>query len=755
MVIFCMVFLFICTSLIVTSRQVEIAGQQYVFARNLEKGAYELNQISNDYLLNHQYSQKIQWDSRFTSFSNDLSQMSPDTPEKLALITNIRTDQQQLRSIIQEVTGTYEGYNNSPELFSPGEFTQLAMSRMALQNQEMISNASLLSEMIHENVRQVQNTNSFLTFFMLIILLGVLLSNMYMINRRVRGSIERLQNGARIIGSGNLDHRIEEKLRDEFGDLASVFNLMAENLKLITASRSELEHEIEERNKAEVAARESLELYQTLAESAEDLFFICDPDGTIRYINRNGAAMYGLTPDDFIGKSLEERFPPDVAKRQRQLICQVLEEKGKLFVEFEMSMQGDNRWIDVQLIPIFTEDKGIKSIMGVVRDITARKLIENVLRETKDYLENLIQYANAPIITWTSDFRITEFNHAFESLTGMARDEVIGQSLPILFPDDSRETSMNLIRQTLTGEQWEVVEIPIRHVSGPVRTVLWNSAKITDTDGKIIAIIAQGQDITKQKQAEEALRNIIDNLEVIVSERTRELKEAQIQLVEKEKLVILGKLAGGVGHELRNPLGTIKNAAYFLGMALENPGPEVKEMIELIDQEVSRSEDIISSLLDFARQKSLIFRKVEIEKVVHEALRRNPVPDTIRVIILPEKNQPKILADSDKLLQVFNNFISNAFQAMQDGGTLTIMSAHPSSDWMSISFTDTGSGISAEHMNRLFEPLFTTKTRGIGLGMVVSRTIIEAHGGSVDVRSEEGKGTVVTVNLPVSGKREE
>jgi PAS domain S-box-containing protein len=130
---------------------------------------------------------------------------------------------------------------------------------------------------------------------------------------------------------------------------------------------------------------------------------------------------------------------------------------------------------------------------------------ESAERMTREYLENLIHYANAPIITWNPAYRITEFNHAFEDLTGLSRDEVIGQSLDILFPDETRTPSMEKIRSTSAGEHWEIVEIPIRHVGGGVRTVLWNSANVNGPDGTIIATIAQGTDITERKTAEAAI----------------------------------------------------------------------------------------------------------------------------------------------------------------------------------------------------------------------------------------------------------
>jgi len=133
---------------------------------------------------------------------------------------------------------------------------------------------------------------------------------------------------------------------------------------------------------------------------------------------------------------------------------------------------------------------------------------EEKLRETNEYLDNLFNYANAPIIVWDTQYKITRFNHAFESLTGRAMKDVIGRSIEVLFPPVSTAASMELIRKTTTGERWNVVEIPILNVNGSVRTVLWNSAVVFSPDGKTpIAAIAQGQDITERKEAEEILRD--------------------------------------------------------------------------------------------------------------------------------------------------------------------------------------------------------------------------------------------------------
>jgi PAS domain S-box-containing protein len=289
----------------------------------------------------------------------------------------------------------------------------------------------------------------------------------------------------------------------------------------------------------------------------------------------------------------------------------------------------------------------------------------------------------------------------------------------------------------------------------PDTWVVTSKMPLRDEEGKIVGTFGLTRDITGRKRAEEALKEYSERLEEMVEERTQELREAQEQLIRREKLAVLGQLAGGVGHELRNPLGAISNAAYFLNMVLENPEPEVKETLEILQKEVKTSERIISSLLDFARTKPPARRKVDINEVVQEALSRIAVPENVEVVSQLDGTLPIILADPDQLGQVFGNIILNAVQAMPQGGQLVVKTSEvseklPKSEWVAVSFTDTGVGISEESLGKIFEPLFTTKAKGIGLGLAVTRTLVEGHGGTIEVESQVGKGTTFRVRLPIS-----
>jgi len=178
-------------------------------------------------------------------------------------------------------------------------------------------------------------------------------------------------------------------------------------------------------------------------------------------------------------------------------------------IEHRIITEGRVKWVHETAELDFDAEGNLIGGFGTAQDITERKEFEQQLRETRDYLENLFNCANAPIIVWDPSFRITRFNHAFERLTGRMADDVIGKPLDILFPVEERDDALEHIRRALAGEWLETVEIPILHVNGTVRTVLWNSAPLYASDGRtVVATLAQGQDITERKEAEEKLRKL-------------------------------------------------------------------------------------------------------------------------------------------------------------------------------------------------------------------------------------------------------
>ncbi len=276
------------------------------------------------------------------------------------------------------------------------------------------------------------------------------------------------------------------------------------------------------------------------------------------------------------------------------------------------------------------------------------------------------------------------------------------------------------------------------------------------------------------RATEEELRSAKEGLEYRVKERTadleaaneelqateeelratnEELRETQEQLVRSEKLAAIGQLAGGVGHELRNPLGAIKNAAYYIKekvakSELAKKEPRVLQFLEIMDDEINASNKIINDLLGFSRVSKPSVSPTRIKRVIEDALSRLAIPENIEVVKKLDTELPEVEIDPDQIQQVLVNVVTNAVQAMPEGGTLTI-SAKEKEKFLEVEIADTGCGIPEEVRNKIFDPLFTTRAKGIGLGLAVCKAIIERHEGYIEVESEVGKGTTFNIKLPL------
>jgi PAS domain S-box-containing protein len=431
-----------------------------------------------------------------------------------------------------------------------------------------------------------------------------------------------------------------------------------------------------------------------------------------------------------------------------------------------------------------TKEQLIKELIELRQQLAALHRVEAA---QKKCTENLLQNSAVPTFVLDRQHRVIMWNKACEALTGMKAAEMIGSAdqwrpfypekrpvladivldgnldaLPSLYAQHTRSP---LTPDGLQAEGW------YPSLNGRDRFIFFDAAPVRDSEGQLIAAIQTLQDITERKQTEETLRwaeaelqRWNRELESKVEERTRQLLASQEELVRKEKLAILGQLSGSVGHELRNPLGVMSNAVYFLKMVLSEADETVQEYLEIIKQEIDNSLLIITDLLDFARTRPPRTVVIATRELTEESLRRCVIPDNVALQTDIPDNLPLLWVDPLQMGQVLTNFITNAVQAMPYGGVLRVAARQIMSDelrsmssdikfeggFIAISVTDSGEGISAENMKKIFQPLFTTKAKGIGLGLVVCKNLVATNGGKIEVESEPGKGTTFTVLLPIA-----
>jgi signal transduction histidine kinase len=283
------------------------------------------------------------------------------------------------------------------------------------------------------------------------------------------------------------------------------------------------------------------------------------------------------------------------------------------------------------------------------------------------------------------------------------------------------------------------------------------------------------RELAERKRAEEALKQYSERLEDMVEQRTKELRDAQEQLIRAERLAAISQLGASVCHELGNPLGVINNSVYYLNTMLGDVDGKAKKHLSIMKREIVRAKKITSDLLSLTEGKKPTLQKIQINTIVQGALLHTPTPDTVAVITDLGGDLPPVMVDPDQIEQVFINLILNAVQAMtspsprpedfgesfapsprasfaQDrpfgpaqgglsravatpnGGKLEI-STRKRDGFIEVAFKDNGHGIPEENLEKIFEPLFTTKARGIGLGLALSKKIVEAHGGTIEVES--------------------
>lgn len=505
--------------------------------------------------------------------------------------------------------------------------------------------------------------------------------------------------------------------------------------------------DITERKYAEEKLAERTEILERIFDKVPAMICFIDKDGRIKLVNSEFERVFGWRlneirehPDIFT------EIYPDLDYRSR--VMDFIREGSGAFAEFQSHARG-GRILTTSFANIILSDG---TSIGVGLDITEHKQAEDAVRESEQKWRSLTEYSPDHIMLLDRDANILFINR---TIPGLIREEVIGISFYVYALEKYKPVARDCFEGVLNTGERGIFESIYRYPDGTLQYFESHVGPVKRGDS-IVGLTVSSRDITDRKQAEEELRKYHEHLEDLVKDRTAELRVVQEELVRKEKLATLGQLSGGVAHELRNPLGAISNTLYLLNMLLEDPEPEVRDALAIVKKEVDTSEGIINSLLNLANPGSPIQRKVNLNDVVQQALSDFTVPGNIEIICQLDNALPEVLADPDQLKQIFGNIARNAMQAMPDGGQLAVKTSKvsgksPTPDTVTVSFADTGVGIAQEDVGKIFEPLFTTKAKGIGLGLALSKMLIEAHGGMIEVKSRVGQGSTFTVRLPIEG----
>jgi two-component system nitrogen regulation sensor histidine kinase GlnL len=374
---------------------------------------------------------------------------------------------------------------------------------------------------------------------------------------------------------------------------------------------------------------------------------------------------------------------------------------------------------------------------GSARPTRTKAELAAALEELRAYHEDLLSSLQDGVIILDPDGRIVSLNQAAEELTGFSRSQVAGRHLNEVFPPPSPLAAL-AVKTVAMNRSHADFDAHVVRSDGTRLTVSTVVSLVSDPTGENRGIVLVLRDLSRVRDMEEQLRR-------------------------SDRLAALGVLAAGVAHEVRNPLVGIRAAAQLMEGEPAFP-PTMREFTGIIIRQVDRLNRIVNELLTFAGQQPLQRRPCNINQILEEALRLlEPTLEGARIVVVRRYDPeiPAVAGDPDRLLQVFLNLARNGVEAMANGGELTVRTRFervaPQCGGGAAAVTevsDRGSGIPPEVQRHLFNPFFTTKDSGTGLGLPISVRIVEEHGGTIEVQSRVGEGTTFRVLLPLAGDEE-
>lgn len=747
-VVFSLILIVIAASVATTEQQVAQLNAQEQISSNIERGASSLNTISVDYFLYQEDTKLSQWQTELSSLSTDLENLKPSNAQQQTLANNVNNDLQRLNTLFENLTVYLQSAPRNISVRIDPAFQQ-RWRNMAVQSQAVASDASQLSRSLDDQAHQANEAN-ILLIVSLVGTFGALLATIYlMVFRKTLKSVEELQNGIRTIGSGNLDYTIKIKGQNEITELSRSFNQMTTNLKTVTASKTDLEQ-------AQASLRESEQRWSTTLASIGDAVIATDLSGKIIFMNGVAEELTRWTLREASLKPVKEVF--NIINEQTHVmvedpVSKVLEKGLIVGLANHTVLIRKNKTelaIDDSGAPIKDKDGKTTGVVLIFRDITERKKAEGDVLEQKLRAERYLNIVGNIILALNVQGKITLLNKKGYEILGYEEGELTGKDwVDTCLPKEIREELRKVFDWWVQGKAKtpEQYENTIVTKYGEKRLVSWHNTEIRDEKGQIIGTLSSGEDITERKNDEEKLEEYRMNLEKLVEERTKQLKDA-------ERLAAIGATAGMVGHDIRNPLQAITGDVYLAKIELASISESEEknntlESLTEIEKNVDYINKIVADLQDFARPLNPRLEEANLKLIIDELLSKNELPENVKVSVKVETAAEKVLADSSYINRIMYNLVTNAVQAMPKGGKLTIK-AHKDKKTNDavITVEDTGVGITEEAKTKLFTPMFTTKSKGQGFGLAVVKRMTEALGGTVTFESQEGKGTTFIVRLP-------
>ena|GEM_PF-2151548 len=524
--------------------------------------------------------------------------------------------------------------------------------------------------------------------------------------------------------------------------------------KLIHASAQD----VTDLKRMEKTVRESETALEALFNASPDGAFLMDANGRLIACNERLASRFGKRSIEVLGQSVYDLVPPDAVSHRKAIVNQVVSTKSQVRFEDRRS----NRVYDHVVQPIVDADGCVTKVAVFTRDITEERTREDLLTESRERYRLLADHATDVIWTTDLNMRLTYVSPSIERLSGFTVEEAMTRTvLEALTPDSVAEVSRSL-EESLERERRGVnppdrtrtLEIELNRKDGGT---VWTEAKfrfLRDGDGRPTGVLANVRDISERKLADEERRRL----------------EAKIR--QTQKLESLGVLAGGIAHDFNNILQVVLGYTELaLGELPESPpDSSIKASLEAVKVASMRAAKICSQMLDYSGHGRYAFQAFDLLDVVHEVCGQLQIsiPKKLILDVGGGSNLPAIKADPTQISQIIVNLVTNSAEAMDNGpgeilistGVLDCDRSFLSSTWIDdqlpegpyvyIEVADTGCGMDQDTLARLFDPFFSTKFTGRGLGLGTVLGIVRGHRGALTVKSEPGKGTTMRVLFPAA-----
>jgi PAS domain S-box-containing protein len=559
---------------------------------------------------------------------------------------------------------------------------------------------------------------------------------------------------------------------------------------------------------AEEAITKEKNVLSAIMENTGTMLAYLDPEFNFVAVNSAYAKGSGHMVEELVGKKHFALFPNE----ENQAIFEQVRDTGKTVTYYDKPFKyvdqperGVTYW-NWTLAPVKDETGNVHGLVLSLIETTQRKEMEQELLETLE----VSQQRESEILALLKASKAVLYNREFQPIARVIFDtckELIGASAgyvallshegkenDVLFLDSGKlpcsvDPNLPMPIRGLRGETYRTGQVayhndfihskwarlmPEGHVK--LKNVLFapliigkktvgiiglanKQGGFTERDanmalafGEIASIaLINSRMLETLEENEKRLKSYTERLEELVEEEANKLKDA-------ERLAAIGETAGMVGHDIRNPLQTITSSVYLAkeevkSLPASSKKEDLIESLETIEEQVSYINKIVSDLQDFVKPLNPKIEEIDLHKLVKDAFLSSAIPENIKVLISIEEDLPRLVVDRYLIKRVLINLITNAVQAMPDGGTISVKATQKNGVAL-ISVEDTGLGIPEENRNKIFKPLFTTKSKGQGFGLSVCKRLVEAHnGGSITFESEVGKGSKFTIKIPSKVRR--